>query len=124
MPVGCNMTGRRQLRTTYADKQAMLARGEPFVVDPREVAKITAAYQTDPEILLGCIVVSGTLDTAIVLRAEQQLHHGIKIDAAAQAAYDAFRRIWLMPTADERAAVLKFAERYAPGRAFHWGRAV
>jgi len=116
------MTGRRQRSTTYADKQAMLARGEPFVVHPREVAKVTAAYQTDPEILLGCIVVSGTLDTAIVLRVEQQLQHGIEIEEAGQAAYDAFRRVWSQPTDGERAAVLKFAARYADGRAVHWGK--
>ena len=112
----------RRRSLTYADKQAMLARGEPFVVHPREVAKITAAYQTDPEILLGCIVVSGTLDTAIILRAEQHLQHGIKVDEAGQTAYDAFRRVWSQPTDDERTAVLKFAERYASGRALHWGK--
>jgi len=47
---------------TLADKNAMLARGEPFIVHPAQVAKLTAAYETDPEILLACIIESGTLD--------------------------------------------------------------
>jgi hypothetical protein len=32
----------------------MLAAGKPFIVHPREVAKSTAAYATDPEIILAC----------------------------------------------------------------------
>jgi hypothetical protein len=100
---------------TRADRDALLACGEPFVVHPREVAKTTAAYQTDPEILLGCIIVSGTLDTAMVLRADQQLAHDIHIDPEHRAAYDAFRRVWQSPTAEERSAVLEWAERIAKG---------
>jgi hypothetical protein len=34
--------------------------GRPYIVSPREVAKTTQAYRTDPEILLACIIVSGT----------------------------------------------------------------
>jgi hypothetical protein len=47
-------------RFTATERDALLAKGEPFVVQPREVAKCTAAYQTDPEILLGCMIVSGS----------------------------------------------------------------
>jgi hypothetical protein len=36
---------------------------EQIIRLPVEAAKSTAAYQTDPEIRLGCIIVSGTLDT-------------------------------------------------------------
>jgi (p)ppGpp synthase/HD superfamily hydrolase len=58
-------------------KAAQLARGEPWVVHPAEVAQSMATYQTDPEILLACIIVSGTLDTAAILRTETQLAHGV-----------------------------------------------
>jgi hypothetical protein len=92
---------------TRAERDALLARGEPFIVHPREVAKCTQAYQTDPEILLGCIIVSGTLDTAASLRTEQHLAYGIAITAAERAAYDAFRRVWQTPTDQERAAVMQ-----------------
>jgi hypothetical protein len=102
---------RRQF--TRADKDAMLARGEPFIVDPREVVKTTSAYQTDPEILLGCIIVSGTLDTAAILRTEQRITHGIEINPDERKAFDAFRRVWQSPTDPERSAVLQWAERIA-----------
>lgn len=114
---------RRQF--TYADKAAMLARGEPFVVHPSEVAKCTSAYQTDPEILLGCIIVSGTLDTAFVLRTETHLNAGIAIDEDERSAYDAFRRVWSTPNNIERAAVLQWAERIAGRKhrgGFKWTR--
>jgi hypothetical protein len=42
----------------------MLARGHPFIVSAKNVAMFTSAYQADPEILLGCILVSGTLETS------------------------------------------------------------
>jgi hypothetical protein len=111
---------------TRAERDALLARGEPFVVHPREAAKTTKAYQTDPEILLGCIIVSGTLDTAAVLRTDQDLPYGVTITADELAAYDAFRRVWQRPTAQERAAVLVWAERIAEASrrkhrgAFQW----
>jgi hypothetical protein len=93
-------------RITPAEKNAILARGEPFIVAPAEVAKCITSYQTDPEIILGCIIVSGTLDTAEVLRAEQHLTHGIAGTDAQRAAHAAFRRLWASPTPAERAAVL------------------
>jgi len=99
---------------TRAEKDALLAQGEPFIVAPREVVKATAAYQTDPEILLGCIIVSGTLDTAAVLRTDHNLNYpAVTIEDAERAAYDAFRRVWQSPTAEERSAVLQWAERIA-----------
>jgi hypothetical protein len=90
---------------TPAEKDALLAQGEPFIVAPREVVKTTAAYQTDPEILLGCIIVSGTLDTAAVLSTDQNLYYRVKIEDADRAAYDTFRRVWQSPIAEERSAV-------------------
>ena len=116
----------RRSRSTFADKQAMLARGEPFIVLPAEVAKATATYQTDPEIILGCIIVSGTLDTAAVLRTITLLTHGLAVGDAERAAFDAFRRVWATPTEDERAAVLQWAARIATqkrgarGGGFRW----
>jgi hypothetical protein len=97
-------------RSTLADKEALLSSGKPFIVHPREVAKCTAAYRTDPEVLLGCIIVSSTLDTAIVLRAELSIHHGLPISPEAREPYGAFRRVWRTPSAAERTAVLKRAE--------------
>lgn len=103
----------RRSRPALADKQAQLARGEPWIVHPREVAKSTAAYRTDPEILLGCIIVSGTLDTAEVLSAIVQQDAGIALDAGQDAAYRAFRRVWDNPTTQERAKVIEIASRIA-----------
>jgi hypothetical protein len=46
----------------------------------REVAKVMQPfYQSEPEIILGCIIVSGSPDTAIVLRAQPYLIHGIDL---------------------------------------------
>jgi hypothetical protein len=115
---------RRQI--TRAGKEALLARGEPFIVDPREVVKTTAAYQTDPEILLACIIVSGTLDTAAVLRTDQHVSLGLAVEDDDRAAYDAFRRVWRSPSEQQRAAVLQWAERIAEAArrkhrgAFQW----
>ena len=111
---------------SLADKNAQLARGEPWVVHPAEVAKATAAYQTDPEILLGCIIVSGTPDTAIILRSEIRIAHGIPITDDERTAYDAFRRVWQSPTERERASVLTWAAKIAAAckrrsDALRWG---
>lgn len=101
---------------THAErKAALLARGEPVVVHPEEVAKCTAAYESDPEILLGCIVVSGTLDTAAVLTTETRLAHGIAVAADELAVYQAFRRVWSKPTDDELAEMVEWARRIAGG---------
>jgi hypothetical protein len=106
-------------RISPADKNATLARGEPFVVAAAEVAKCMAAYRTDPEILLGCMIISGTLDTATVLRTEIQIASGIPITDRQLAAYFAFRRVWQAPTDAERTAVLQWAERLAPRHSLH-----
>lgn len=102
----------------------MLARGEPFLVHPSELAKSTAAYQTDPEILLGCMIVSGSLDTAVILRTEILLGNGLKVTEEARASFDAFRRVWSQPTTSEREAVMSWAKRLAGGgdRTFRWSK--
>ena len=87
---------------TAAHKEAAQpARGEPWVVHPKEVAKSTAAYQTDPEILFGCIIVSGTLDSAAVLQTDIVLTHGGATTETARIAHDAFRGVWQSPTVQE-----------------------
>jgi hypothetical protein len=109
-------------------KATQLGRGEPWVVHPAEVAKSTAAYQTDREILLACIIVSGTLDTAIVLRADMRLAHGIAITDDERISYDAFRRVWQFPTEREHASVLMWAAKIAAatgnrhGDALRWSK--
>jgi hypothetical protein len=71
--------------------------------------------------LLGCIIVSGTLDTAAILRTEVNLAHGIAITDDERAAYEAFRRVWSQPTDAERAAVMSWARRLARGdRVLRW----
>jgi hypothetical protein len=109
-------------------RQRRLAGGEPFIVHPREAAKSTAAYQTDPEILLGCIIVSGARDTGEVLKTDVLVTRGLEVSDDDRAAFDAFRRVWQFPTGDERATVLKWAERIAKQsrrpyrRGFQWTR--
>lgn len=114
----------RVRRPTFAEKTAaMLARGEPVVVHPAEAARCTAAYQTDPEVLLACIIVSGNLNTIDVLATETRLAHGIAVADGERAAFDAFRRVWQVSTDNERAAVLKWAKRSAAPRhcgSFRW----
>jgi hypothetical protein len=98
-----------------------LARGQPFIVAPREVAKCTKDYRTDPEVILGCIIVSGTLDTAEVLRAEILLKHNATITDAQRAAHVAFSRVWSKPTEQERQAVMTWAEKIAgKPKKFSW----
>jgi hypothetical protein len=100
-------------RMTLADKNAMLARGEPYIVHPSEVAKFTAVYETDPEILLACIVESGTLDTSAVLRTVQRMLNALAITDEERVRFEAFRRLWSYPTDNERAAVIALAQRIA-----------
>jgi hypothetical protein len=101
--------------TQESFRRRRLAGGEPFIVHPREVAKCTGAYQTDPEVLLGCIIVSGARDTGEVLKTDYLLTHGLEIEITDddRAAFDVFCRVWQFPTDDQRAAVLKWAERIA-----------
>ena len=110
------------VRPTFADKQALLDSGKPWLVHPREVAKCTSAFDTDPEILLGCIVVSDTLDTARVLKAIINLDAGIGLERAEEEAYQRFRRVWQNPTPAERQKVLKWADALVqrPGYAWRW----
>ena len=109
-------------RITLAERNAILASGQPFVVSPKEVVKCMPAYDSDPEIILGCIIVSGTLDTAEVLRAEQHLNYGLATTDAQREAHAAFRRVWSSPTSAERVEVLALAKRLCGGkaRAFRW----
>jgi hypothetical protein len=113
--------------TTWEEKQAKLARGEPFVVAPTEVAKSTKAYKTDPEVILGCIIVSGTLDTAAVLRTEIEINAGIVVSDESRAEWDKFKRVWQEPSADEVAKVAGWALRIrkavggpSPGKGLRW----
>jgi len=99
---------------TLQDKEALLKQGEPFVVHPREVAKVfPPECGTSPAIILGCILVSGTLDTSQVLMSEVKVSLGLALDKDEQRARDAFRRVWAAPTEDERAAVMEMAEKVA-----------
>jgi (p)ppGpp synthase/HD superfamily hydrolase len=111
-------------RMTLADKNAMLARGEPFIVHPAEVAKLTAVYETDPKILLACIVESGTLDTSAVLRTVQRMLNALPVTDKENAAFEAFRRVWSDPTDKERAGVIALAQRIAGknARPLHWAK--
>ncbi len=104
----------------HPSRDALLARGKPIVIVPREVVKIAKHYRTelaiagdDPEILLGCIIVSGALDTAEVLKSDIHLTLGLKITDMERTAFNAFCRVWKCPTDAERAAVQGWAERIA-----------
>jgi len=109
-------------RTILADKNAMLARGEPFIVHPAEVAKFTAAYETDPEIILACIIESGTLDTSAVLRTALRIANALPVTDEESAAFEAFRWVWSCPTDKERAAVMALVERISGknARSLRW----
>jgi hypothetical protein len=96
---------------TKIERDALLVSGQPCIVAPKEVAKCTKDYRTDPEVLLGCIIVSGTLDTAEVLRAEIRLTAGLPLTEAQSAAHNAFRRVWASPTDQQRRDVLAWAKK-------------
>jgi hypothetical protein len=98
---------------TRQQKDAILASGQPFIVATKEVEKITKEYRTDPEIILGCIIVSGTLDTAEVLKTEILFSAGVSLTDVQRAAHTAFRRVWATPTETERSAVIAWAEEIA-----------
>ena len=83
----------------------------PVIIAPREVAKGFHGYDTDPEILLDCMIVSGSYDTAIVCRADNCIGHKIDISEEERAAYKAFRRVWSQPTEEETELVLNWARR-------------
>lgn len=87
------------------------AREGLFVVLPREAAKTFHGYDTDPEVLLACMIVSGTLDTSKICRTEIHLADNIAITDEDRAAYTAFRRVWSQPTKEETELVLSWAQR-------------
>jgi hypothetical protein len=102
---------------TRAERDAILAWGEPFIVAAREVAKVMQPfYPSDPETILGCIIVSGTLDTAVVLRAQQHFNHGMEISEEELFAHMMFDLVWREPTEEQRKAVLRWAEKIRAGR--------
>jgi hypothetical protein len=112
-------------RITYADKQAMLARGEPWVVHPREVAKLPEFHGTDPEIILSCILEAGILDTGDILKTAINQRLGLAVTDQDTAAYELFRRVWQRPTDEQRRAVSARALRIVKAsrtrrRALHW----
>lgn len=83
-------------------------------MDSSEVAKSFQAYETDPEILLACMIVSGTTNTAEICRTEISLANDLAPATGAEAErYEAFRRVWKHPTSKERDAVVKLARRIA-----------
>ena len=85
------------------------------MVHPKEAAKAFKGYDTSPEVLLACIVVSGTLDTSEIIRIEIITAIDIEITDKQQRIYDAFRRVWATPTEAERAAVMELAQKIAAG---------
>ena len=90
---------------------------------PRAVAKIFRAYHTDPEILLACMIVSGTKNPAEVCRTELNLADNLSPSTSEEAyRYEAFRRVWKEPTAEEEAFVFQLARRIArdANKAFAW----
>lgn len=50
--------------------------GTGFLVNHPEVSRILAEHKASPEIILACIVVSGTVDTRRILRTEMSLAQG------------------------------------------------
>ena len=77
---------------------------EPYVVHPREAAKAFPGYDTDPEILLACILTSGTYDTSEICRTEINLANELAPATGIEAErYEAFRRVWSQPTEEEKA---------------------
>lgn len=107
---------------SLAGKDAMLARGEPYIVHPAEVAKFTAAYETDPEIILACIIARGALDTSAVLKTALRIANALPVTDEESAAFEAFRWVWSYPTDTERAAVVALAERISGknARSLRW----
>jgi hypothetical protein len=79
------------------------------IVAPAEINKHTKHYRTDAEVLLGCILVSGTRDTAVVLSAEIAFQQGTDLSAFQLAAHAAFRRVW-------RLQLPTNAGKFSPGR--------
>jgi hypothetical protein len=84
----------------------------PFIVHPREAAKVFHGYDTDPEILLACMVVSGAHDTAEICRTEIHLANEPAPATGLEAErYETFLRVWNRPTAEENERVLEWARR-------------
>ena len=112
--------------TTYEEKQARLERGIPYVVHPREVKKAFKDTETCPEIILGCMLVSGVLDTSEIMITHIHLAHGISITEEQQRAYDNFRRVLDSPTEEEETLVFQHAWEIAATtskklkKPFHW----
>src|SRR4029077_4675726 len=96
-----------------AEKQALLAKGQPWIVHPREVAKLPEFHGTDPEIILACIIEAGILDTGEILKTVIDHRLGLTLTNEARAAYEVFRRIWQQPPGEQRRTVLDRALRIA-----------
>jgi (p)ppGpp synthase/HD superfamily hydrolase len=108
-----------------AQKQALLANGEPWIVHPREVAKLPEFHGTDPEIILACILEAGVLDTGDILKTAIDHRLGLTVTDEAKATYEIFRRIWQHPTEEQRRTVFDRASRIATAsktrrRNFQW----
>jgi len=113
-------------KTALEEKKAGLEQGKPFVVHPREVLKIfPPECGASPAIILGCMLVSGALDTALVLKAQVCLFNGIPMTPEQEAAWKAFMRVWASPTPDERQEVILAATKIVfqfrlEGKSFEW----
>ncbi len=83
-----------------------------FLVNIHEVSAIMAEHKASPEIIIACIVVSGTLDTRRILRSEIILAGGGLVSGKERAAYDAFLRVFRNPQGDEMAKVKQFARDF------------
>ena len=102
-------------------------RGLFNIVDPREVAKSFKDFDMSPEIILGCIIMSGIRDTAEICRIDGLLANGVEITPEQAALYDSFKRIAKNPTITEIQRVTVWAvtihEHFTGGLRdrFEWG---
>jgi hypothetical protein len=126
---GCRLMPTNKQRNLRQEKADRLARGEPFVVSPKEVAKVTGAYQADPEILLGRMSVGGARDTGEIVKTKILLSNGMQVSDAAREAYLAFKRVWSSPRPEEVIEVERWATRIRDATSkgdgpFRWSRPV
>jgi len=84
------------------------------VVHPREAAKAFPGYDTDAEILLGCVLTSGTYDTSEICRTEIHLANELAPPTGIEAEhYEDFRRVRSQPTEEGKVRVINSANEIA-----------
>ena len=96
---------------TYEQKMALLESGQPFIVQPREVEKVFKDTLTSPEVILGCIIVSGTLDTSVILETEILLAHNMALTDEQHKSHQDFMRVLENPTEEEKESVFDWARK-------------